>query len=131
MIVSLARVRMLAELAEQGTIAATAESLGYSGPAVSQQLALLEREAGVPLLERGPRRIHLTEAGRRLAGRARELLGSLAAAEREMRRLAGLEEGLVSLAAFPSAAAALRPDLFSGVTREMPGLSLRLGGPPA
>ena len=40
------RLRVLRELAARGTIAATADALGYTAPAVSQQLAALEREAG-------------------------------------------------------------------------------------
>ncbi len=50
------RLRVLRELAARGTIAATADALGYTAPAVSQQLAALEREAGVALLERNGRR---------------------------------------------------------------------------
>lgn len=126
MMVSLTRLRMLAELSRQGTIAATADALGYSASAVSQQIALLEREAGVPLLERGPRSIHLTEAGRRLASRADELLAAVAAAEREMRRFAGLEEGLVRLAMFPSAAAAVGPGLFAAIASSAAGVAVHL-----
>lgn len=126
MMVSLTRLRMLAELSRLGTIAATADALGYSASAVSQQIALLEREAGVSLLERGPRSIHLTEAGRRLASRADEMLAAVAAAEREMRRFAGLDEGLVRIAMFPSAAAAIAPALFAAIARSAEGVALHL-----
>ncbi|MCU1656300.1 MAG: putative LysR-family transcriptional regulator [Pseudonocardiales bacterium] len=125
MMLNLNRLRMLCELSRQGTIAATADVLGYSAPAVSQQIALLEREAGIALLERGPRSITLTEAGRRLAARADDVLGLMAAAESEMRRLAGLEEGLIRVAAFPSAAASIAPRIFSGVASRSAGLSIR------
>ena len=60
------RLRVLRELAARGTIAATADALGYTAPAVSQQLAALEREAGVALLERNGRRRRLTPAGEEL-----------------------------------------------------------------
>jgi DNA-binding transcriptional LysR family regulator len=124
MTLNLNRLRMLAELSRQRTIAATADALGYSAPAVSQQIALLERETGIPLLERGPRSITLTEAGRRLASRADDVLALVTAAEREMRRLAGLEEGLVRLAAFPSAAATIAPRIFAAVARRSEGVSI-------
>ena len=51
----LRRLRLLRELSERGTIAAVADALQYTPSAVSQQLAMLEREAGVPLLERAGR----------------------------------------------------------------------------
>ena len=58
---------MLHEFAARGSIARTAEALGYTPSAVSQQLAVLEREAGTPLLDRTARSAGLTAAGRRLA----------------------------------------------------------------
>jgi DNA-binding transcriptional ArsR family regulator len=57
------RLRLLLELARRGTITAVAEALAYTPSAVSQQFAALEREAGVPLLERTGRRVALTQAG--------------------------------------------------------------------
>src|SRR6266542_2712682 len=61
------RLRLLKEFAERGTIVAAAAALGYTPSAVSQQLARLEREAGVTLLDRTARAAELTDAGRRLA----------------------------------------------------------------
>ena len=67
------RLRLLHELHRRGTIAAVAEALRYTPSAVSQQLAVLEREAGIPLLEKAGRGVRLAEAviegGRRLAHR--------------------------------------------------------------
>jgi DNA-binding transcriptional LysR family regulator len=57
------RLRLLFELSHRGTITAVADALAYTPSAVSQQLAALEREAGVPLLERSGRRVVLTPAG--------------------------------------------------------------------
>src|ERR671937_188479 len=56
------RMRVLREVAERGSIAAAAQALAFTPSAVSQQIATLEREAGVALVERGPRSIRLTEA---------------------------------------------------------------------
>ena len=61
------RLRMLHEFAARGSIARTAEALGYTPSAVSQQLAVLEKEAGTPLLDRTARSAGLTDAGKRLA----------------------------------------------------------------
>ena len=78
------RLRLLRELAHRGTIVAVAEALAFSPSAVSQQLAVLEREAGVPLLERTGRRVRLTPAGRNLAQHAEALLERLELAAAEL-----------------------------------------------
>ena len=70
----LRRLRLLRELHERGTIAAVAEALRFTPSAVSQQLAVLEREAGVPLLERAGRGVRLTDPALVLVGHAEALL---------------------------------------------------------
>jgi DNA-binding transcriptional LysR family regulator len=97
------RLRILRELADRGTIAATAQALGYSPPAVSQQLAVLEREAGVRLLEPDGRRRRLTDAGRDLVGRTESILRELEAAEAAVARSLVAVAGALRIAAFPSA----------------------------
>lgn len=115
------RLRLLLEFEQRGTIAATAAALGYTPSAVSQQLAALEREAGAALLDRTPRAAELTEAGRRLAARAAEILALIEAAEAD---LADPEPaGRVAISAFPSAAVAFAPAL-TRTARAHPGLSL-------
>ncbi len=117
------RLRLLLEFAERGTIAATAAALGYTASAVSQQLAALEREAGVALLDRTARTAELTAAGKRLAAHAAEILAMMEAAEAE---LASPEPaGRVAISAFPTAAVAFAPALTRTV-RAHPGLSLLL-----
>ena len=69
----LRRLRLLRELAARGTIGAVAEALSYSPSAVSQQLAQLEKEAGVPLLERTGRNVRLTAAAQAGCGATGEL----------------------------------------------------------
>ena len=103
------RLHMLRELSERGTIAATAEALGYSPPAVSQHLAALERQVGVALLERQGRRVALTPAARLLVGRTERVLAELEAAEAELAAGNGDVRGSVRLAAFPTAASTLVP----------------------
>ena len=70
------RLRVLREFAARGTIAATADALGYTPPAVSQQLAALAREAGGELLERSGRTRRLTPAGTELVARTEAVLRS-------------------------------------------------------
>src|SRR5215470_9020806 len=100
------RLRLLKEFAERGTIAAAASALGYTPSAVSQQLSVLEREAGVALLDRTARSAELTDAGRRLAEHAEDILARVEVAEAELSAEAGAPKGRVVVTAFPTAAVA-------------------------
>src|ERR687894_3271059 len=97
------RMRVLREVAERGTIAAAARALAFTRPAVSQQLAALERGAGVALLDRHGGRVRLTEAGRRLVARTETILAELEAAGAELEAASAEVTGDVHVAAFPSA----------------------------
>ncbi|HTP14372.1 MAG TPA: LysR family transcriptional regulator [Streptosporangiaceae bacterium] len=119
----LQRLRLLKEFAERGTIAAAAVALGYTASAVSQQLAALEREAGVPLLDRTARTAELTDAGRRLVMQAERILALVEQAEAEL--AAPEPSGRVAVAAFPTAAVAFAPALTRCV-RGHPGLTFVL-----
>lgn len=119
------RLRLLNEFAERGSIAATAAALGYTPSAVSQQLAILEREAGTPLLDRTARSAELTGAGRRLARYAEQILTLMEAAESEVSAQSQEPEGRVVVSAFPTAAAAFAPALTRRL-RTHPGLTLLL-----
>jgi DNA-binding transcriptional LysR family regulator len=101
------RLRLLRELAARGTVTAVAEALAYTPSAVSQQLSQLEREAGVPLLERVGRGVRLTEAGRRLVSHADAVFARLEAAEADLAGVAGQVAGRLRVAAFQTAAHAL------------------------
>ncbi|MBW8487093.1 LysR family transcriptional regulator [Actinomadura parmotrematis] len=119
------RLRLLAEFARRGSIAATAAALGYTPSAVSQQLAALEREARVPLLDRTARSAELTDAGRRLAARAGEILALVESAEAELSAQAGLPAGRIAVTAFPTAAVAFAPALARGLA-DHPGMTFVL-----
>ena len=115
------RLAVLREFAARGTVSGAAEALGYTPSAVSQQLAQLQREAGVRLLRRSGRRLELTDPGRVLAGRAEELLASMEVVEAELAAHAGEVRGRVRLAAFQTAGLSLvAPAL--GRLEEHPGL---------
>jgi DNA-binding transcriptional LysR family regulator len=118
------KLRVLRELAARGTVAATAEALGYTPPAVSQQLAALEREAGVPLLERNGRRRRLTPAGEELVARTEAILGALEAAEAGLEAVTATVAGTVRLAAINSIHNRLLPATLGSLTRRHPDLRL-------
>ncbi|KAA1419750.1 LysR family transcriptional regulator [Mumia zhuanghuii] len=98
------RLRLLREVDSRGTVHAAARALGYTPSAISQQLAVLEREAGTPLLERIGRNVRLTEAGQVLVEHATRLLDGMEAAEAELAMVAaGRAAGVVRIASFQSA----------------------------
>ncbi|MBW8484613.1 LysR family transcriptional regulator [Actinomadura parmotrematis] len=99
----LGRLRILRELRRRGTAGAVAEALGYSPSAVSQQLAQLQREVGVPLVERAGRRLRLTAAGEALAGHADALLDGARRAEEDARAASGRVTGRVEVVGFQTA----------------------------
>ena len=120
------RLRVLREVAAQGSFSAAAEALSYTQSAVSQQIAALEREAGARLVERSARGVSLTEAGRALVAHADAILARLADAEDELQAIAGLRGGRLRLAAFPSACATLMPLAVARFRERHPGVELTL-----
>jgi DNA-binding transcriptional LysR family regulator len=78
------RLELLAELSRLGSMRAVAEVLGTSTSTVSQQIAVLARELGTPLIEPDGRRVRLTPAGRRLAEHAVTILASVEAAQLDL-----------------------------------------------
>ncbi|WP_405009370.1 LysR family transcriptional regulator [Kitasatospora sp. NBC_01539] len=122
--IDLSRLRVLVAVAREGSITAAAEALHYAQPSVSHQLAKLEAEAGVPLLQRMGRGIRLTEAGRLLVDRAEAILAQVESVHAELDELAGLRAGRVRLAAFPSALATLVPLAAARISAQHPGIQL-------
>jgi DNA-binding transcriptional LysR family regulator len=125
-VLDLRRLRLLHELHERGTIAAVADALQFTPSAVSQQLAVLEREAGVPLLERAGRGVRLTDAALVLAGHAQALLDRTELAEAELAASAGTVAGRARIAAFQSVALHLAAPAMRALEREAPGLRCEL-----
>ena len=80
----LRRLRLLHELRRRGTVSAVAEALSYSPSTVSQQLGVLEREAGTTLFEPAGRRVQLTDAALVLAAHAEQLLAAVERAEADL-----------------------------------------------
>ncbi|HVF77160.1 MAG TPA: LysR family transcriptional regulator [Solirubrobacteraceae bacterium] len=120
------RLRLLHELHARGTIAAVADALRYTPSAVSQQLAVLEREAGVALLERAGRGVRLTDAALVLVGHAEALLERAARAEAELAAAAGAVAGRGRIACFQSVALRLAVPAMQALARDAPGLRCEL-----
>jgi DNA-binding transcriptional LysR family regulator len=122
----LGRLRLLRELHERGTIAAVADALQFTPSAVSQQLAMLERETGVRLLERAGRGVRLTDAALVLTGHAEALLDRAARAEADLAAAAGTVAGRARIAGFESVALHLAIPAMERLAREAPRLRCEL-----
>jgi DNA-binding transcriptional LysR family regulator len=120
------RLRVLRAVAQHGSFAAAAAELRYTPSAISQQIAVLEREAGVVLVERGPRGTRLTQAGGVLDRLAQLVLGQLAAARAELEDLTRLRGGSVRVTAFESAWTSLVPAAVSRYRERHPDVELHL-----
>ncbi|MFC4531421.1 LysR family transcriptional regulator [Sphaerisporangium dianthi] len=118
------RLRLLRDLARLGTIAAVAQAHTYTPSAVSQQLAALQREAGVPLLERTGRGVTLTTAGVALVEHTETVLAALEAAEATLAAARTGLSGTVHIGAFPTAVHTLLPAALVALGRDHPGLAL-------
>jgi DNA-binding transcriptional LysR family regulator len=118
------QLRVLRAVSEHGSFSAAADALSYSQPAISQQIAALEKRAGTTLVDRGSRGVRLTEAGRALVDHAEVVLARLAAAEAELDAIAGIRGGRVRLASFPTAGASLLPPAVALFTERHPDVEL-------
>jgi len=120
------RLQLLREVARRGTIRAAAEALSITPSAVSQQLRILEAEAGVSLLEPDGRRIRLTEAGQMLVRHADTITAAIDAAEAELAAVKTEITGSLRIAAFPTAARAVLPGAIAQLGRDHPRLTVTL-----
>jgi len=122
----LRRLRLLRELHARGTIAAVADALNFTPSAVSQQLTILEREAGVPLLVRSGRGVRLTDAALVLVEHTEALLDRAARAEADLAQAAGTVAGRGRIAGFQSALLRLALPAMRALTTEAPRLRIEL-----
>ncbi len=120
------RLRLLREVALRGSFSAAADELYLSQSAVSQQIATLEREVGMKLLDRTREGPKLTDAGRVLVSHADAAIARLEEAERELAAIAGLEGGELRLASFPSASATLLTEAVSIFHQRHPKVRLSI-----
>ncbi|MGD0121671.1 MAG: LysR family transcriptional regulator [Candidatus Limnocylindrales bacterium] len=120
------RLQLLREISRRGSIKAAAEAMEITPSAVSQQLAILEREAGVQLLEKSGRRVRLTEAAQRLVRHADAITGAIAAAEADLASMQRAVTGTLRVSAFPTAARAVMPPVMTALSRLHPELRVTL-----
>lgn len=117
-------LRVVKAIADEGSITGAALALGFSQPAVSQQLKRLEQRLGVAIVERVGRSVRLTDAGRILARHAPAVTTALDAAAGELAELRGLRAARVRLVGFPSASPTIVPRLLADLAQRHPGISL-------
>jgi DNA-binding transcriptional LysR family regulator len=120
------RLQLLREVSRRGSIKSAAEAMNVTPSAVSQQLAILESEAGVELLEKSGRRVRLTDAALRLVRHADTITGAIAAAEADVASMQELVTGTLRVAAFPTAARAVMPPVMAALSRLHPELRVTL-----
>src|SRR5688572_14499415 len=125
------RLRLLRELDRLGSIAAVAEALAFTPSAISQQLAQLERETGVELVERVGRGSRLTPAARAVLEQLESLLGTLDSVETALSQAAGDPEAVVRVASFQSVAMFVLPDAIARLRATAPRVRLQVIGADA
>ena len=125
-------LKVLREVALRGSFSAAAESLSYSQPAVSQQIARLEAQTGVKLIERQPKGIKLTPAGEALVRHTEQILAQLAHAQAELTEIASDARGKLRLGSFATAAGTIVSRAVSQFRHLRPGVQvdLELMDPP-
>ncbi|MEU5088344.1 LysR family transcriptional regulator [Streptomyces sp. NPDC021356] len=119
-------IRTFHAVVNAGTYSGAAAVLGYTQPAVTQQMKALERSVGSPLFIRVGRRMRLTEAGETLARHAEAILGSLSVAEEQVTAITRLRSGRVRVCAFPSANATVVPEALARLAADHPGIRVQL-----
>jgi len=126
MAMNLHHLRLFTAVVDHGGFTKAAHALHLSQPAISKSLSELERQLHVKLLDRSGRSVRLTEAGRLLHARGRELFGVESAAERELRELRGLKRGVLRVAASTTIATYVFPPVLGRFRMRHPGVRLRV-----
>ncbi len=121
------RVLTFREVARLGSFSRAAEALALTQPAVSQQVAALERQAGAQLLERGPGGLTLTPAGELLLAHAEVVADRLELAEGQLDELTAHAARELRIGAFPSALATRVPQALARLTEERPDVKAVVG----
>lgn len=117
---SVSSLRVLAALDGADSFSAAADDLGMSQSAVSQHIASLEQQVGLPLVQRGTRPVDVTVAGRVLAAHAHAVLARLDAAGLDLAELAGAHHRRLRVGGFPTALATFVPRALALLARRSP-----------
>lgn len=120
------RLTLLREVQLRGSMTAAGKELSYTHSAISQQLALLEKEAGVVLLERVGRNVKLTPAGEELVRNTEAILVAMERAESDLATTHQRPQGVVNVAAFATISRSIMPAALVALADQYPGLNVRL-----
>jgi DNA-binding transcriptional LysR family regulator len=123
---NVSRLNIFREVIARGSFSEAADALSYSQSAVSQAIATLEGEAGVPLIERSRGGVRPTVAGAALAGHVGGILAQMEAAEAEITAIGAGHGGRLRTASFPTAGATLMPRAIAGFRASHPGVDVTL-----
>jgi DNA-binding transcriptional LysR family regulator len=118
------RMQVLRAVVASGSVTAAAAHLGYTPSAVSQQVAALEKEAGIALLERVGRGVRPTAAGRLLTGHAAVISQHVAEAETALADLRAGRTGRLAIRYFASVGPTLLAPALARLRREHPGVTI-------
>jgi DNA-binding transcriptional LysR family regulator len=126
--VNLSQLKTFVAVVEHRSFSAAAHALGISQPAVTMQLQALEADIGATLLDRGYRKVEITEAGRALLPYAHRILSEVEAARAELESLSGTVSGRLTVAASTTPGQHILPRLLGGFLKEYPevGVTLRI-----
>src|SRR3954451_11528432 len=119
-------LRILREVAQQGSFSAAADSMHLTQSAVSQQIAALERETGTKLIDRNRGNLRLTDPGEALVCHTDAVMARLDEAERELQDIAGLHGGRVRMVSFPTAGATVVIKAVAAFRRKYPEVEIQL-----
>lgn len=126
MAVTLRQLEYFVTVVDQGSYTRAAEVLHVTQPGLSHQFQALERELGGPLLERLPRKVRLTPAGRAVLSHARACLAHAELAASAARRASGATAGELHLATLYSISVGVLPSALPYWRRDHPDLKVRL-----
>src|SRR5829696_3687670 len=125
MALNLHHLRLFTAVVDRGGFTKAAVALNLSQPAISKSLTELERQLNLTLLDRSDRSIRLTDAGRTLYARARELFGVEKTAERELREIRGLKRGVLRIAASTTIATYMLSPFLGRFHLRRPGIRIQ------
>jgi LysR family nitrogen assimilation transcriptional regulator len=118
-------LRYFVAVADAGSLTAAAAAIPIAQPALTRQMRELEAELGVPLLQRLPRGVRLTQAGVTVYESAQRMLAEAARLGPKLARSQPVEKATVVLGASPTLARVLLPGLFENCMRLLPDVTLR------
>ena len=120
------KYQALVKTVERGSFTQAAQALDYAQSSVSKMVADLEKDWGMPLLERSKSGVSLTSAGEQLMPFLRRILREQQALEEQISRMQGVETGMVRIGTFASVAIHWLPNIFSRLQQDYPGIEYEM-----